>query len=270
MSNKDWDPQLYTRFEDERTRPAAELLARVPLAKLPSLSPVAVDLGCGPGNSTALLVQRFPEAQVVGVDNSPAMLASARERLPQLPWVLADIADQDPWLSQLPGAPAKPGLIYANAALQWVPHHAQLMPALMQAVAPGGVLAVQMPDNWNEPSHRLMREVAARPEFAAYTASSAREPLLGIGAYYDLLAPFADHLDVWHTVYQHRMDDAAAIVQWLSSTGLRPFMDPMPEAVRADFLRDYLAEIERAYPVRQDGCRLLAFPRMFLVARRAS
>ena len=270
MSNKDWDPQLYTRFEDERTRPAAELLARVPLAKLPSLSPVAVDLGCGPGNSTALLVQRFPEAQVVGVDNSPAMLASARERLPQLPWVLADIADQDPWLSQLPGAPAKPGLIYANAALQWVPHHAQLMPALMQAVAPGGVLAVQMPDNWNEPSHRLMREVAARPEFAAYTANSAREPLLGIGAYYDLLAPFADHLDVWHTVYQHRMDDAAAIVQWLSSTGLKPFVEGLPQELQAEYLSEYQSRIDAAYPERADGKRLLAFPRLFMVAQRKS
>jgi trans-aconitate 2-methyltransferase len=115
-----------------------------------------------------------------------------------------------------------------------------------------------------------MREVAARPAYAAYTAQSAREPLLGIGAYYDLLAPFADHLDVWHTVYQHRMSDAAAIVQWLSSTGLRPFVDPMPEAVKTAFLRDYQAELAHAYPVRQDGCRLLAFPRLFLVARRAA
>jgi trans-aconitate 2-methyltransferase len=272
--SQDWNPQLYTRFEDERTRPAAELLARVPA--LPHASSTVVDLGCGPGNSTALLVQRFAQARVVGVDNSPAMLAAAHERLPQLPLLLADIADQDQWLSQLSGAAGVsgaavlPGLIYANAALQWVPHHAQLVPALMQALTPGGVLAIQMPDNWNEPSHRLMREVAARPAYAAYTAQSAREPLLGIGAYYDLLAPFADHLDVWHTVYQHRMSDAAAIVQWLSSTGLRPFVDPMPEAVKTAFLRDYQAELAHAYPVRQDGCRLLAFPRLFLVARRAA
>ncbi len=262
MSN-DWNPQLYSRFEDERTRPAAELLARVP--DLPPSHPV-VDLGCGPGNSTELLVKRFVGTDVLGVDNSPAMLASAKARLPQVPFVLADIADQAAWCAALTSAPA---LIHANAALQWVPHHDVVMPALMRALVPGGVLAIQMPDNWHEPSHRLMREVAARPPYAAHASDVARQPLLGIGAYYDLLAPWADHLDVWHTVFQHPMADAGAIVQWLSGTGLRPYMATMPSDVATAFLADYQHEIEQAYPLRQDGKRLLAFPRLFLVARRS-
>ena len=150
----DWNPALYRRFEDERTRPAAELLARVPLTGAARV----VDLGCGPGNSTELLVQRFAGAAVVGTDNSEAMLASARERLPQARFELSDIAT---WQPELP-----PDLIYANAALQWVPDHEALIPRLFAALAPGGVLAIQMPDNRQEPTHRLMREVAAEAPWA--------------------------------------------------------------------------------------------------------
>jgi trans-aconitate 2-methyltransferase len=144
----DWNPALYTRFEDERTRPAAELLARVPL-DAPSL---AYDLGCGPGNSTALIAARFPGAEVVGLDTSPAMLESARARLPDLAFAQADAATWTP--------DRAPDLIYANAVLQWLLDHATLLPRLFGLLAPGGVLAVQMPDNLAEPTHRLMRAVA--------------------------------------------------------------------------------------------------------------
>ncbi|WP_326536496.1 trans-aconitate 2-methyltransferase [Pseudorhodoferax sp.] len=257
----DWNPALYRRFEDERTRPAAELLARVPLAG----ATFAVDLGCGPGNSTELLVRRFAQARVVGVDNSASMLVSARERLPGAEFVESDIATWSP-------APGEaPDLLFANASLQWVPDHAELLPRLFGLLAPGGVLAVQMPDNWQEPSHRLMREVARDPAWAAQIgdAERLRTPLLGITRYYDVLAPLAAEVDVWHTIYQHRMADASAIVQWLSSTGLRPFVDPLSDTLRAGFLAEYTRRIDAAYPPRADGQRLLAFPRQFIVARKA-
>lgn len=259
----EWNPALYRRYEDERTRPAAELLARVPLAAASSV----VDLGCGPGNSTELLVRRFPQAQVTGTDNSEAMLVSARERLPQARFELSDIAT---WA---PAADAgAPDLIYANAALQWVPDHEALIPRLFAALAPGGVLAVQMPDNRAEPTHRLMREVAAEAPWTEpigdYTR--LRTELLTIGGYYDLLAPLAAEVDVWHTIYQHRMDSAAAIVEWVRATGLRPFIDPLPRELRASYLAEYERRIDAAYPVRTDGKRLLAFPRMFIVARKAA
>lgn len=257
----DWNPALYRRFEDERTRPAAELLARVPLRR----STVVVDLGCGPGNSTELLAGRFDGARIMGVDNSAAMLASARERLPGAAFIEADIAHWSP-------APGEaPDLLFANAALQWVPDHAALLPRLFGLLAPGGVLAVQMPDNWDEPSHHGMREVARDPAWAAQIgdAGRLRTPLLGLTRYYDLLAPLAAEVDVWHTVYQHRMAGPAAIVEWLRSTGLRPFVDPLSEALRADFLAAYERRIDAAYPPRADGRRLLAFPRLFIVARKA-
>ena len=255
-----WNPALYRRYEDERTRPAAELLARVPL----DAAARVVDLGCGPGNSTELLVRRFPQAQVTGTDNSEAMLVSGRERLPQVHFELSDIAT---WVPEF-----APDLIYANAALQWVPDHEALVPRLFAALAPGGVLAIQMPDNRAEPTHRLMRELAAEAPWKApigdYTR--LRTELLSIGAYYDLLAPLAAEVDVWHTIYQHRMESAAAIVEWVRATGLRPFIDPLSPELRASYLAEYERRIDAAYPVRTDGRRLLAFPRMFIVARKAA
>lgn len=260
----DWDPALYLRFAEERTRPATELLARVPLRQARRV----VDLGCGPGNSTELLVRRFPQAQVLGVDHSPAMLERARQRLPQATFVQADIAS---WAASA-DAPA-PDLIYANAALQWVANHGSLLPRLLGRLAPGGVLAVQMPDNLQEPSHSLMRELAQTPPYDRFlgAAVAARAPLLSAAAYYDLFAaPCAatQSVDLWHTVYRHRMASAAAIVEWFRATGLKPFVEGLPAPLQAQFLADYEQRIDEAYPVRADGQRLLAFPRLFFVIQR--
>lgn len=255
----DWNPQLYRQFEDERTRPARDLLAQVD-----AVPPGAVyDLGCGPGNSTELLLNRFAGAEVIGTDNSESMLASARERLPACRFELSDIATWQP------AAPA--ALIYANASLQWVPDHAALLPRLFAQLAPGGTLAVQMPDNRDEPTHRLMRELAALAPWAAPIgdADRKRAPMLGIGGYYDLLSPLAARVQVWRTAYQHPMGDAADIVEWVRATGLRPFIDPLSPELRASFLDAYTRRIDEAYPPHADGRRLLAFPRLFIVATRA-
>ena len=266
---QDWNPALYLRFANERTRPAAELLARVPgLQTTRSLQ--IVDLGCGPGNSTELLVERFDQASVLGIDNSEAMLETARKQLPQARFEAGDIASWAP----AAGQPA-PDLIYANASIQWVGEHEQLIPRLLSLLAPGGVLAIQMPDNRQQPTHRLMREIAREPKFAPYIgdADKVRTEILPIGAYYDFLAaPEREtaSVDVWHTIYQHPMDSAAAIVQWLSGTGLKPFVEGLPTELQADFLAEYERRIDAAYPLRADGKRLLAFPRLFMVAQRKS
>jgi trans-aconitate 2-methyltransferase len=253
----DWSPALYKAFESERTRPAAELLARIPL----DMPTEVVDLGCGPGNSTELLQQRYPGARIVGTDSSPAMLVSARERLPALEFEQGDIAA---W------SPTRPvDLAYANASLQWLPDHADLFPRLLSKLTAGGVLAVQMPDNLDQPSHELMREVATDPRFAPSIGDpgKARSRILPAEGYYDLLAPQAE-VDVWRTTYFHLMDDAAAIVRWLSATGLKVFVDALAPALRPLFIAEYERRIALAYPARADGRRLLAFPRLFIVARR--
>ena len=254
----DWNPSLYSRFEDERTRPARELLARVPLDRALSV----VDLGCGPGNSTELLVARFPGALTIGTDNSKSMLDSARKRLPGVRFDLSDIASWTPETA--------PDLIYANASLQWVPGHETLIPRLFDSLAPGGVLAIQMPDNRDEATHRSMREVGALQPWATQIGDleKLRTAILPLPAYYDLLAPEAENVDVWHTVYQHRMDSPQAIVDWVSGTGLKPFVEPLDEESRAGYLAEYLRRITAAYPRRADGKLLLAFPRMFIVAQR--
>ncbi|MGE0210561.1 MAG: trans-aconitate 2-methyltransferase [Parvibaculaceae bacterium] len=256
-----WDAGQYLKFEDERTRAARDLVARVPLA-----APArAFDLGCGPGNSTELLIQAFPEAEVTGVDSSPEMLAEARRRLPGTRFVEADLAR---WTPELPDE--APVLLFANAVFQWVPDHQAVFARLLDSLPGGGVLAVQMPDNLAEPSHVLMRDVAREGPWAEKLAGALahRDPLPEPGAYYDRLKAHAARVDVWHVVYNHPLDGAEAIVEWVKGTGLRPFLDPLTPKEREAYLADYTARLGKAYAKRVDGKVLLAFPRLFLMATR--
>lgn len=250
-----WDDAQYLKFADERTRPARELLGRVPLATAERV----VDLGCGPGNSTALLRERFPRAALVGIDNSAEMLARARVDLPGVSFLQADVADFRPELPQ--------DLLFANAVLHWLPAHETLVPALFAQLRAGGVLAFQVPCNFEEPSHRAMRELPG--PWAARVAAVHTQARVGSPAfYYDLLAPQARSVDIWQTTYQHVMADAGAIVEWVKGTGLRPYLDAVGAADRAAYTAAYTAAIEAAYPARADGKRLFAFPRLSVVAVR--
>lgn len=254
-----WSAKQYVTFEDERTRPARDLLAAIPTPEARSV----VDIGCGPGNSTELLVERFPGAKVQGLDSSPDMIDAARKRLPQLQFAVADI---DKW--------ADAGLfdvIFANAVLQWVPDHATLLPALAGKLAQGGSLAIQMPDNLNEPSHGLMREVAANGPWASKLAGAAgqRTEMAGASVYFSMLRPHCARVDVWRTTYHHQLaGGASGVVEWFKGSGLIPFLSPLTEAERAEYLAHYLAEVAKAYPALADGSVLLPFPRLFIVATR--
>lgn len=255
---EDWSAATYLRFENERTRPASDLLARVPLASARRV----VDLGCGPGNSTELLARRYPDADLCGVDTSSDMLAAARKRLPSARFVEADVA------AWTPDQPVD--LLYANASLQWLPGHGTLLPRLMGLLNPGGALAVQMPDNLTEPSHVAMHELAAEPEWRDRMsgAAASRTRILPAEGYYDLLRPLAAAADIWRTTYLHPLDGAEAIAGWLRSTGLRPFLAPLTEPERERFVRLYTERVRAHYPSRVDGKVLLRFPRLFIVATR--
>jgi trans-aconitate 2-methyltransferase len=252
----DWSPATYLKFENERTRPAADLLARVPLAEARHV----VDVGCGPGNSTELLAQRYPGADILGLDNSPAMLAEARKRLPALRFEPADAAT---WIPD-----PDTNLVFANATYQRVPDHFAQLPRVLAAMHSGAVLAVQMPDNVNQTTHRLMREVATDGPWSEQLASASREPLPPPRAYYQALRPHAARVDVWHTIYNHVLADASSIVEFVRSTGLRPFLDPLGEPDRSAFLARYTAKIAEAYPPMADGKVMLGFSRLFIVAQR--
>lgn len=253
-----WDPLLYLRYGDERTRAARDLLAQVPVGD----ARLVYDLGCGPGNSTELLVQRFPGAKVVGIDGSDEMLARARTSLPEIDFHAADLRHWRP--------EQKADLLFANAVFQWIPDHIDVFENLLKALPPGGVLAVQMPDNLAEPAKVLMRAAAENGPWAEKLAHvrEARKLLPPPEAYYDRLRPLCRSLNLWHTTYHHVLENAAAIVEWMTGSGLRPYLALLDAAAKKAYLDAYTAAVAAAYPPCVDGRVLLHFPRFFFVAVR--
>jgi len=255
---EDWSARQYLKFEDERTRPPRDLLAQVPLRQ----ARLVFDLGCGPGNSTELLVGRYPEAEVIGLDSSPDMLRKAHERLPQCTFLEADIASWSP--------PPRTDLLFANASFQWLPDHPRVLRRLLEALPSGAVLAVQMPDNTREPSHVLQREVAANGPWAGDPGMIAapRGDLPAPKEYYDLLGPACSRIDIWHCTYNHVMATPQAIVEWFKGSALQPYLSALDAQAREQFLAAYSEKIAAAYQPRFDGKVLLRFPRLFIVAVR--
>lgn len=252
-----WSAQQYSTFESERTRPVRDLLAALPLEHVRS----AVDLGCGPGNSTEALAARFPGARVTGLDNSADMVASARAQRPALRFDTADIETWDP--------AEHFDVILANASLQWLPDHARLYPHLIGKLAPGGLLAVQTPDNLDEPAHRILREVAAHGPWADALSATTLPPRHSAQWYYEMLRPHSARLDIWRTTYYHPLaGGAGAVVEWFKGSALRPYLGQLNRVAQAAFLERYEAGIAQAYTALADGTVLLPFPRLFIVAGR--
>jgi trans-aconitate 2-methyltransferase len=254
----DWNANQYLKFEDERTRPPRDLIAQIRHAQ-PRL---VIDLGCGPGNSTELLVARYPDAEVIGLDSSPDMLRQARARLPSGTFIEGDLATWTP--------AAGTDLLFANAVMQWVPDHPRVLRRLIEALPSGGVLAVQMPDNTAEPALAQMREVAEDGPWSGNSSvnHAARDELPSPEAYYDLLKPLCSRIDIWHTVYNHVMASPEAIVEWFKGSALRPFLSALDDKLGGEFLAAYTARIRQHYGARFDGKVLLRFPRLFIVATR--
>lgn len=255
-----WDPRQYNRFEAQRDRAALDLLVRLP----EDFAPAEIwDLGCGAGQHAALLKRRHPNARVHGMDSSPAMLEQARALSSEVDWSVGDIAT---WR---PDRPAD--LILANASLQWLPDHAALFPHLAEALAPGGLLAVQMPMAWETRHHTLMRETAADGPWAAVLAGvDTIAPLLPAEAYYDVLAPLCDDIDIWATTYLHVLEGENAVLEWMKGTALRPYLTALAgdAPMRDAFLSALGRRLSAAFPRRAEGRTLLPFPRLFLIAQR--
>ncbi len=256
-----WDPPRYRQFETERDRAAQDLLARIPDA----LNPREIwDLGCGVGSHAIQLKAAHPQASIHGLDASSAMLEQASAASADIDWRLGDIGT---WRPEVPA-----NLIFANASLHWIGDHSRLFPALVDALAPGGVLAVQMPLTGQTRHHRILREVAGDGPWSARLAQvSAATHVLSADAYYALLAERCE-LDIWSTTYLHVLQGANAVLDWMAGAALRPFLsalepDPFMKAAFLSALADRLA---LAFPPGTDGATLLPFPRLFLVVRRRS
>jgi trans-aconitate 2-methyltransferase len=251
-----WDPDVYMKFAGERTRPAIELLARVPL----SAPARVIDLGCGPGNSTAILAARWPQANIEGLESSPEMIAKARSSGVRATFIECDV---ETW------SPAAPyDVVFSNATLHWIANHDALLPGLMGFVADGGALAFQVPRNFHEASHVLMREVANNGPWAETLKNARQVNVHAPSFYYDVLAPLSKSVDIWETEYLHVLDGEDPVLGWVSGTGLRPFVQPLGETEREYFIAEYRHLLREAYPRREDGKTLFPFKRLFVVATR--
>ena len=252
-----WDPVTYLEFADERSRPFVDLLSRLPATQ----PKVVVDLGCGPGRLTASLADRWPNAQIVGLDSSPEMIMQAKQLAgPRLKFQLQDLRDWRPETSV--------DVIISNATLQWVPRHRELLPSLVSLLTPDGWLAFQVPGNFDEPSHRLLRQLSADPRYAPLLTEVTWPAAADAASYLDDLAGLGCSVDAWETTYLHVLSGPNPVFRWISGTGARPVLQALPEDRRGQFVSEYQELLNKAYPTQPYGT-VLPFRRIFVVAHRA-
>ena len=256
-----WDPDRYLAYADERGRPFVDLLARVH-AETPR---TVVDLGCGPGNLTALLADRWPGAQVTGIDSSPEMIAAAQE-VDGIAWEVADLRD---WARADPLALRVPvDVLVSNATLQWLPDHLELLPALVDRVAPGGWFAFQVPGNFGEPSHTIRTDIAEREPYAEHVRGVAVPASHEPDDYLRVLLDLGCEVDAWETTYLHVLTGPDPVFDWVSGTGARPTLQALPDDLRPLFEEEFRSLLRQAYPADAEGRVILPFRRIFVVARK--
>ncbi|MDR1387083.1 MAG: methyltransferase domain-containing protein [Propionibacteriaceae bacterium] len=252
----EWQPDLYLDFERERTQPAIDLAARIDLADPSRI----IDLGCGPGNSTAVLGRRWPAAEITGLDSSAAMVDRARTSYPQWRWIQADAAGDLSGLGRF-------DVVFSNAAIQWMPDQGALLGRWLGLVRPGGVLAVQAPNTDHMPIQTVLDQLVATAEWRRRLSGQlglfTTHPL---GHYYDALAGSAGRIEVWRTDYHHVLAGHRDLVRWYAGSGLRPYLARLGETERGRFLEQYEARLVEAYPPQADGRLLFPFTRLFILA----
>lgn len=255
MSSHSWDPERYLTYADERGRPFLDLISRIDVVAPRHV----VDLGCGPGNLTRILKQRWPGAEVVGLDTSPEMID--RAIADHIAGVRFEVADLRAWKSAEPV-----DVLISNATLQWVPGHLDLLPELVAQVAPGGWFAFQVPGNFAEPSHALLHKLAADDRFSPYLQGIARPDGHGPATYLETLLALGCEVDAWETTYLHVLQGEDPVFTWISQTGAGPTLRALPDDLRAEFEGEYKRMLRNAYPTRGHGT-VLPFRRVFVVAR---
>ncbi len=254
-----WNPDSYLKYEHERTLPSRDLVAHIDLSDPHRI----VDVGCGPGNSTKILRDRWPNAEIAGLDSSEEMVEKARATFPTCEWILADVESWHP--------SGKFDVVFSNAALQWMADQQHIIPRLFGCLNDGGVLAVQVPLNTDSPLHKAVIAVSQRTEWC--------ERLLGCDSrltyhdqsfYYDLLSDLTTRMDLWITTYLHVMDSRQDLIDWYSSTGLKPYLSRIgTEEGRKQFADQVLEVCSGQYPNQRDGKVIFPFRRLFFVAWKA-
>jgi trans-aconitate 2-methyltransferase len=259
MNNKkDWNPDLYLKFDKERIQPSIDLVSRIDIEKPSKI----IDIGCGPGNSTQILVQRWPGSTIIGVDNSPAMIEKAKKDYPMQEWRILDAGTDE--------INEKFDLVFSNATIQWIPNHALLLKKFHKMLTENGSIATQIPQFWDMPIGEAIAIVGANSRWVSVTKGVT--DLFTIHDryfYYDQLSELFANIDIWQSDYIHIMDSHLAILEMVRSTGLRPFIDRLKTDIdKKDFEELVLKEIVKDYPLQKNGKVLFPFKRLFFIAKK--
>lgn len=255
----DWNARQYLKFKNDRTQPAIDLAARLN-CEAPAK---ALDVGCGPGNSTAVLKARFPKARVIGADFSENMVETAKKDNPELEFIRCDIS------ADIDSLPHDFDIVFSNACLQWVPDHPSLLPQLMSLLKPGGFLAVQIPMNYQEPIHRIIESTVSHSPWTELIPYMRLFHTLSQEQYFDILSDISTDFTLWQTTYLHRLPSHQAIMEWYSSTGLRPYLDAaVTKEARDNFYQEVFRQVQDEYPVQKNGEVIFRFPRFFFIAEK--
>ncbi|HEY8419482.1 MAG TPA: methyltransferase domain-containing protein [Clostridia bacterium] len=251
-----WNSEQYLKFKSERTQPAVDLANRIKTNR----SKKILDVGCGPGNSTQVLYEKFPRAYILGIDSSQDMIDAAKKNYPYMDFRLCD-ASKD--LTELD---KDFDIVFSNACIQWIPDHERLLKNMIDLLNPEGVLAVQIPMNFNEPIHIIIQELAASPKWKEYFNQKRKSNVLKPGEYYDILSEISEEFYIWETIYYHTMKSHKDILEWYRGTGLRPYLDALPSDKKAEFENDVMVNLVERYPKQKNGDVIFRFPRFFFIA----
>lgn len=253
----DWNSEQYLKFKAQRTQPAIDLAAR-----LEGAPREIIDLGCGPGNSTRVLKNRFPNAHIVGADSSENMIAKAREDNPDLEFALLDLN------GDLSAHYDRYDVVFSNACFQWIPDHRKLLPRVFGLLKQGGTLAVQIPMNFDEPIHKIIANIS---ESEKWRDKFPEKRIFGTptqSEYFDILSGITNDFEIWQTTYCHRMPSIESIIEWYRSTGMRTYLAALSDKDGEEFIADISAELEREYPKQANGEIIFRFPRFFFIAKK--
>jgi trans-aconitate 2-methyltransferase len=255
---REWDPDQYLQFKHERTQPSIDLVARIKMGDPKTI----IDIGCGPGNSTQILLKRWPHADIVGLDSSEKMIQKARQDYPHQKWVVGDASMLDTRLTY--------DIVFSNAAIHWIPRHDILLKRLFQIVNENCILAVQVPANQESPLYKAILRVSKSGKWNTFTAG--REATITYHSadyYYGQLSLYAKEITIWETIYYHIMNSHQELIDWYKSTAMKPYLDSLPtNESRAEFEKEILIECKAAYPLQSDGKILYPFKRLFFTASK--
>lgn len=255
---KDWNPELYLKFGKERTQPSIDLVSRIDMTNPAKI----IDIGCGPGNSTQVLAQRWPTAKIVGVDNSPAMIEKAKKDYPHQEWAIVDAGKDE--------INDRYDIVFSNATIQWIPDHAALLKRFHNLLTDNGTIAIQVPQFWDMPIGKSIMEIAGQSRWSALTAGATE--LFTIHDhhfYYDHLSALFHSIEMWESDYVHILDSQPAILEMVRSTGLKPYLERLEsDTDKKDFEDMVLKAIEKDYPLQRDEKVLFPFKRLFFIARK--